>query len=188
MQHSIVLCVSCVRIGVYCGGPHGQIRQHLHHPRKICHESCLGTGVIFRIPKQFSGTCLRGWWSCLSLCLKMYTALSTQHTRSTKAAHFDWTGVKRPAVGDAAHRAPNYVETASPFSHRCVRVLRPTALSSFEVTKAPSADDLARQTIGPLLTPFLESCVCVFLMLFFQTFRAGGWTRRAGGRAGFFAG
>jgi hypothetical protein len=36
--------VSCVVIGVYCGGPHGQFRQHFHHPRKNCHVNCLGTG------------------------------------------------------------------------------------------------------------------------------------------------
>ncbi len=42
--HVIVLCVCCVLIGVYCGGPHGQFRQNVHHPRNIYHENCLGTG------------------------------------------------------------------------------------------------------------------------------------------------
>ena len=47
----IVLCVCCVLIGVYCGGPHGQFRQTIHHPRQKCHDFSLDTwGARLRAP------------------------------------------------------------------------------------------------------------------------------------------
>jgi hypothetical protein len=65
-QEGIVLCVSCVVIGVYCGVPHGQFRQNFHHPRKNCNENCLGTGGARKrappVSKEKSWQFLRGWW------------------------------------------------------------------------------------------------------------------------------
>ena len=62
----IVLCVSCVGIGVYCGGPHGQFRHHFHPPRNICHDFSLATGAVRLrsppVPRQFSWQILRAWW------------------------------------------------------------------------------------------------------------------------------
>jgi hypothetical protein len=52
------MCVSCVLIGVYCGGPHGQFRKLINHPRNICHDFSHSTIANTSI-KQYITPCAR---------------------------------------------------------------------------------------------------------------------------------